>query len=86
MPIARPSEREARLPIVFLRRLISSGWSVALLTVLLGASLVTVGWFDYASARREFGALVRAQAASARDTVAAAARANRAAAADRNRA
>jgi signal transduction histidine kinase len=50
--------------------------------VLLGAALVTVGWFDYASTRREFGALVRAQAASARDTVAAAARANRAAAAE----
>lgn len=46
----------------------------------MAALLVAVGWFDYASTRREFGALVRAQAASARETVAAAARANRAAA------
>ncbi len=52
------------------------------MSILLGAALVTVGWFDYASTRREFDALVRAQAASARDTVAAAARANRAAAAE----
>lgn len=53
-----------------------------MLSVVTGAALVTVGWFDYSSTRREFGALVRAQAASARDTVAAAARANRAAAAE----
>lgn len=65
-----------------LRRLATSGWSVGPLSLLLGAALVTVGWFDYASTRREFDTLVRAQAASARDTVAAAARANRAAAAE----
>ena len=66
----------------FLRRLATSGWSVGALSILLGAALVTVGWFDYASTRGEFDALVRAQAASARDTVAAAARANRAAGAE----
>jgi signal transduction histidine kinase len=71
---------EARLQVPFLRRLASKGWTIAVLSVVIGAALVTVGWFDYSSTRREFGALVRAQAASARDTVAAAARANRAAA------
>jgi signal transduction histidine kinase len=74
--------RRHRLQVLFLRRLVSTAWSVVLLSAVLGASLVTVGWFDYASTRREFGSLVRAQAASARDTVAAAARANRAAAAE----
>jgi signal transduction histidine kinase len=65
-----------------LRRLVTPGWSIALFSVVLGASLVALGWRDYSSTRREFVALVRAQAASARDTVAAAARANRAAAAE----
>ncbi|MEX1129310.1 MAG: hypothetical protein WEB50_12145, partial [Vicinamibacterales bacterium] len=72
---------EADLRMSWLRRLATRGWSIALLSVVIGASLVAVGWLDYSSTRREFGALVRAQAASARDTVAAAARANRAAAA-----
>ncbi len=65
-----------------LRRVFATGWSVGASALLLGSVLVAVGWFDYASTRREFGALVRAQAASARDTVAAAARSNRAAAAE----
>lgn len=64
--------RAARPP--FTRRPI-----VAVLSLALAAALVGVGWFDYVSARREFGVLVRAQAASVRDAVAAAARANRAA-------
>lgn len=55
---------------------------LAPIALVLAIALVTVGWIDHVSARREFGALVRAQAASVRDTVAAAARANRQAAID----
>ncbi len=80
--IARRQSRSSPLSNSVVRRLATSGWSIGALTVLLAAALVTVGWLDYASTRQEFETLVRAQAASARDTVAAAARANRAAAAE----
>lgn len=53
---------------------------LAPIALAIAVALVAVGWSDYHSARREFGALVRAQAASVRDTVAAAARANQTAA------
>jgi signal transduction histidine kinase len=46
------------------------------ISVGLSLALMAVGWRDYLLARRELGALVRAQAASVRDAVAAAARAN----------
>ena len=57
-------------------------WVFAAAGLLLALALMAVGWFDFWSARREFDVLVRAQAASVRDTVAAAARANLAAATD----
>ena len=55
-------------------------WLIALLAAALATALVAVGWFDYLSARREFDLLVRAHAASVRDTIAAAARSNHTAA------
>ena len=53
---------------------------LTLFAAILAVALIAVGWWDYVSARNEFGVLVRAQATSVRDTIAAAARANRAAA------
>lgn len=53
---------------------------VVAIAAALVVALVGVGWWDYRSARAEFSGLVRAQAASVRDTIAAAARANQAAA------
>jgi len=62
------------------RSLLNRSWAVAAAGPAIALALVAVGWLDYRSARNEFNALVRAQAASVGDTVAAAARANLAAA------
>lgn len=56
------------------------GWIVAALGALLPAALAGVAWFDFTATRTELLSLLRAQAASVRETVAASARANRAAA------
>jgi signal transduction histidine kinase len=55
---------------------------VAVAGLLVAGLLAAVGALEYLATRREYGALVRAQAVSVRDTVAAAARANRTAAAE----
>ena len=65
-----------------IERVIGAGWTMAGLAGAVGLLLLAVGAYDYAATRTELTNLVRAQAASVRDTVAAAARANQAAADD----